>query len=148
MPTICATDKHEASLNDLEDPLQQEHSDREPLTGNIQPDSSRNPLPQNYLNQSIGGEDRRANANTLDESVWATVSRDLAAVWEKMRLVLWPNNLLGGMLKHGGNSDGAAERGESEGLAGTARGIIGQWPNPEIVLQGGMSEGLRNWDLW
>lgn len=85
--------------------------------------------------------------NTLDESVWHTVRRDLLAVWEKMRLVLWPKYLLGGMLQRGGGI-GAAERGEGDSLTGGLRGLVGQWPNPEIVLQGGMSEGLRDWDLW
>ncbi|KAI9671069.1 MAG: hypothetical protein M1831_005154 [Alyxoria varia] len=140
-------DPDDPSLNDLDDPMQPDSSDREPLTGNIQPDSSSTPLPQNYLNSSIPGEDRRAPLNTLDESVWATVSRDLKAVWEKMRLVLWPKYLLGGALTRGGAlSD--AERGESEGLTSNVRGIVGQLQNPEIVLQGSMSEGLRNWDLW
>jgi hypothetical protein len=32
--------------------------------------------------------------NTIDESVWETLSRDLVAVWEKMRQVLWPKYLL------------------------------------------------------
>jgi hypothetical protein len=25
---------------------------------------------------------------------------------------------------------------------------VGRWPDADVVLQGGMSEGLRNWDLW
>ena len=120
----------------------QQNSDREPLTGNIQSDSS-SALPRNYLNSSIPGEDRRAPMNTLDESVWATLSRDLRAVWEKMRLVLWPSNLLGGALTRKGGL-GAAERGEGESLTSNMRGLM----NPEIVLQGSMSEGLRDWDLW
>lgn len=89
--------------------------------------------------------------NTLDESVWATLSRDLSAVWEKMRLVLWPNRLLGGALTNRGGGLGAAERGEaSEDLMGGIRGLAaGRWPvDAETVLQGGMSEGLRDWDLW
>ena len=124
----------------------QSDSDRAPLTGNIQ-SSSRNPLPQSYLNSSIPGEDRRAPSNTIDESVWETLSRDLLAVWEKMRQVLWPKYLLGGMLQRGGGI-GAAERGEGDNLAGGIRGLVGRWPDADIVLQGGMSEGLRDWDLW
>lgn len=86
--------------------------------------------------------------NTLDESVWATLSRDLSAVWEKMRLVLWPKYLLGGVMNRGGGLE-AAERGESEGLAGGVRNMIGRFPvDADTVLQGGMSEGLRDWDLW
>ena len=124
----------------------QSDSDRAPLTGNIQ-SSSHNPLPQSYLNSSIPGEDRRAPTNTIDETVWETLSRDLLAVWEKMRQVLWPKYLLGGMLQQGGGI-GGAERGEGDSLAGGARGIAGRWPDAEVVLQGGMSEGLRDWDLW
>ena len=123
----------------------QSDSDRAPLTGNIQ--SSQNPLPQSYLNSSIPGEDRRAPTNTIDESVWETLSRDLLAVWEKMRQVLWPKYLLGGILQSGGGI-GAAERGEGNNFAGGLRGIAGRWPDADVVLQGGMSEGLRDWDLW
>ena len=135
-----------ANINDLEDPLQS-NSDRAPLTGNIQPSSSRSPLSQSYLNSSIQGEDRRAPTNTIDESVWETLSRDVLAVWEKMRQVLWPKYLLGGMLQRGGGI-GGAERGEGESLAGGPRGVPGRWPDSDVVLQGGMSEGLRDWDLW
>ena len=135
-----------ANINDLEEPLQA-NSDRAPLTGNIQSSSSRNPLSQSYLNSSIPGEDRRAPTNTIDESIWETLSRDLLAVWEKMRQVLWPKYLLGGMLQRGGGI-GGAERGEGDSLAGGFRGVAGRWPDADVVLQGGMSEGLRDWDLW
>lgn len=64
-----------------------------------------------------------------------------------MRQVLWPKYLLGGLLQRGGGI-GGAERGEGDSLAGGARGIAGRWPDAEVVLQGGMSEGLRDWDLW
>ena len=115
-------------------------------------------MSQNYLNSSIPGEDRRAPTNTIDESVWETLSRDVLAVWEKMRQVLWPKYLLGGFLQRGGGI-GGAERGEGglaaggggvgpEGLAGGLRNLAGRWPDADVVLQGGMSEGLRDWDLW
>jgi len=144
-------DPDDANINDLDDPLgPTPTSDRTPLTGNIGQSSSsssgynpHNPLPQGYLNSSIPGEDRRAPTNTIDETVWETVSRDLLAVWEKMRQVLWPKYLLGGMLQQGGGI-GGAERGEGEAL----RGLVGRWPDADVVLQGGMSEGLRDWDLW
>ena len=71
----------------------------------------------------------------------------MLAVWEKMRQVLWPKYLLGGILQRGGGI-GGAERGEGDSLAGGFRGIAGRWPDAEVVLQGGMSEGLRDWDLW
>ena len=148
MRTLGANDQ-EASLNDLDDPLQpRTNSDREPLTGNIQPDTSNSTFSRGYLNQSIGGEDRRANLNTLDETVWQTVSRDLWAVWEKMRLVLWPKHLLGGALNKRSGMDSAERGEESESLAGNVRNLMGQGLNPDMVLQGTMSEGLRNWDLW
>lgn len=133
-----------ANLNDLDDPLE---NDRAPLTGNIQSSSSRNPISQSYLNSSIPGEDRRAPINTIDESVWDTLSRDLKASWEKMRLVLWPKYLLGGMLQREGGL-GGLERGEGGNLIEGLRGIAGRIPDADALLQGGMSEGLRDWDLW
>ena len=140
------TEVFTANLNDFDDPLQST-SDRAPLTGNIQSSSHNNPVNQSYLTSSIPGEDRRAPTNTIDETVWETLSRDLLAVWEKMKQVLWPKYILGGMLQRGGGV-GGAERGEAEGLAGGLRGIAGRWPDADVVLQGGMGEGLRDWDLW
>lgn len=136
-----------ANLEDLDDPLQPAASDRTPLTGNMQSrsSSSRGPNNQSYLTSAISGEDRRAPTNTIDESVWETLSRDLKAVWEKVRLVLWPKYLLGGILTRSGEGiAGEAERGE--GIA--ARGVLGRWPDADAVLQANMSEGLRDWDLW
>jgi hypothetical protein len=147
-----------ATLDDLDDPITTHTSDRAPLTGNISShQASSNSRTahnaQGYLNSAIPGEDRRAPVSTLDESVWDTLRRDLVAVWEKMRQVLWPKYLLGGMLNQGGGM-GGAERGEGDSLAGGVptmgqlRGIVGRWPDADAVLQGGMSEGLRDWDLW
>lgn len=146
-----------ATLDDLDDPVAaQSSSDRAPLTGNIgQPAAGSSRSTQNYLTSSIPGEDRRAPTNTIDESVWETLSRDLKAVWEKMRLVLWPKYLLGGMLVKQGGGIGAEERAEasqglasSEGFTDRMRVLVGRWPDADVVLQGGMSEGLRDWDLW
>ncbi len=64
-----------------------------------------------------------------------------------MKQVLWPKYLLGGILQRGGGI-GAAERGEADGMSSGARGWVGRWPDADVVLQGGMSEGLRDWDLW
>ena len=107
------------------------------MTGNI----------QRNLNASIPGEDRRAPTNTIDETVWDTLSRDIFGIWEKMKQVLYPKYLLGGMMQRGGGI-GAAERGEADGLGGSIRNIAGRWPDADVILQGGMSEGLRDWDLW
>ncbi|MCJ1378356.1 hypothetical protein MMC17_001453 [Xylographa soralifera] len=136
-------DPDDATIDDLDDPLQ---SDRTPLTGNIQ-SSSRHDTSQSYLNSAIQGEDRRAPINTIDESVWDTLSRDLRASWEKLRLVLWPKYLLGGLLQREGGL-GGLERGEGGSLAGGLRGIAGRIPDADMLLEGGMSEGLRDWDLW
>lgn len=68
-----------------------------------------------------------------------------------MRQVLWPKYLLGGMLNQNGGGIGGAERGEGSGgvpSMGQLRGMVGRWPDADAVLQGGMSEGLRDWDLW
>ncbi|KAL4797100.1 hypothetical protein BDV19DRAFT_64074 [Aspergillus venezuelensis] len=141
---------------DADDPLHE--TDRTPLRGNIEADSSSRPNNANtssgnavsggYLTSRIPGEDRRAPQNTIDETVWATLSRDLLAVWEKMRQVLYPKYLVGGILQRGGGGIGAAERGEASGFGGGVRNVLGRWPDADVVLQGGMSEGLRDWDLW
>ena len=132
-----------ATINDLDDPLE---SDQTPLTGKIQPSSSRNTPLRTYANESIQGEDRRAPVNTIDESVWETLNRDLRASWEKMRLVLMPRYLLGGMLQREGGL-GGLERGDG-GITGGIRGIASRLPDADTLLQGAMSEGLRDWDLW
>ena len=66
-----------------------------------------------------------------------------------MRLVLWPKHLWGGLLQREGGL-GAAERGEAgvAGIAGGLRGIAGRLPDADALLQGGMSDELRDWDLW
>lgn len=137
-------DPDDATLDDLDDPIQGT-SDRAPLTGNIGSRSGGNT--QSYLTSSIPGEDRRAPTNTIDETVWETLSRDLLAIWEKMKQVLWPKYLLGGIMQRGGGI-GAAERGEGDGFGGGISGLAGRWPDADVILQGGMSEGLRDWDLW
>jgi len=57
-----------------------------------------------------------------------------------------------------GGGIGGAERGEAgptafgsdgwRGALGNARDLVGRWPTADAVLQGSMSEGLRDWDLW
>lgn len=43
-----------------------------------------------------------------------------------------------------GGEGGGGMRGFGQGLMG----VVGRWPDADVVLQGGMSEGLRDWDLW
>ena len=108
---------------------------------------------QGFLTSAIPGEDSRAPMNTLDESVWETLRRDLLAVWEKMRQVLYPKYIFGGMMTRGGveageGSSGGGGMGGIDGAMGHIRGLVGRFPDADVVLQGGMSEGLSDWDLW
>lgn len=144
-----------ADLNDFDDPLQPSSS-RAPLAGNIgqsSSSSSQAPLNQDYLSSRIGGEDRRAPQNTIDETVWDTLRRDLLAVWSKMREVLWPKYLLGGTMFESAeglrgvyaNLRGAGISGGREELAGLAGRVM----DPEALLNmNNMTPGLRDWDLW
>ncbi|CZT17715.1 probable Yip1 domain protein [Ramularia collo-cygni] len=137
-------DPDDATLDDMDDPINS--SDRAPLTGNISSTQANQNTraannAQGYLNSAVAGEDRRAPVDTIDETVWETLRRDLLAVWEKMRQVLYPKYLLGGMMSR-------AEGAEEQGMAQQVRGLVGRWPDADTVLQGGMSEGLRDWDLW
>lgn len=60
-----------------------------------------------------------------------------------MKQVLWPKYLLGGILQRSGTADV-----ESQGFGRDIRGLVGSWPDTDGILQGAMSEGLRDWDLW
>lgn len=62
-----------------------------------------------------------------------------------MRQVLWPKYLLGGMLQRQGAGTGDVE---SQGFGRDLRGLVGRWPDADGILEGGLSEGLRDWDLW
>ncbi|KAI0852436.1 Yip1-domain-containing protein [Daldinia vernicosa] len=147
-------DPDDADLNDFDDPLSTAQSQREPLTGNIASSSSRPPN-ENFLTSRIlpGGEDRRAPQNTIDESVWDTLRRDLLAVWSKMREVLYPRYLFGGtMFESADGLRGAYANLRGAGLAGAREeltSLAGRVMDPETLLQGNnMSPGLRDWDLW
>lgn len=59
--------------------------------------------------------------------------------------MLWPKYLLGGMLQRSGT--GTADV-ESQGIGRDIRGLVGRWPDTDGILEGAMSEGLRDWDLW
>lgn len=154
-----------ADLNDFDDPIAPgQQSQRQPLTGNIgSSSSSSRPLNESYLTSRIPGEDRQAAQNTIDETVWETLRRDLLAVWSKMREVLWPRYLLGGTMFEGGDGGesggggGGGLRGtyaslRGAGLAGAREGLVGiagRVMDPESLLnQNNMTPGLRNWDMW
>lgn len=139
-------------MDDLDDPLQPNYSSRAPLTGNIGSGSSSRPLNEQYLTNAIPGADR-ATLNTIDESVWDTLSRDLLAVWSKMKEVLYPKYLFGGsMIDNTTTLRGAFEGFRAGGLAGAREEmgrIAGRVVDTENLLaQGNMSPGLRDWDLW
>ncbi|KAH8804735.1 hypothetical protein F5884DRAFT_423597 [Xylogone sp. PMI_703] len=147
-------DPDDAGIDDLDDPLQATDS-RAPLTGNITSGSSSNSRlqNQNFLTSRIPGEDRRAPSNTIDETVWETLRRDLLAVWSKMREVLYPKYLFGGsMLDNATSLRGAYENLRGAGLSGAREelvGLAGRAMDAEALLsQSNMSEGLRDWDLW
>ncbi|OBT66267.1 hypothetical protein VE03_04376 [Pseudogymnoascus sp. 23342-1-I1] len=148
-------DPDTASLDDLDDPLDDapNYSAHAPLTGNIGSSSSSRPLNESYLTSAMPGDDRRAPTNTIDESVWDTLSRDLLAVWSKMREVLYPKYLFGGsMIDNTTTLRGAYEGFRAGGIAGAreeVRNIAGRVMDTENLLsQGNMSQGLRDWDLW
>ncbi|CAK7564841.1 MAG: hypothetical protein SEPTF4163_002744 [Sporothrix epigloea] len=168
-------DPDDADLDDLDDPMAPEaSSSRSPLRGNIGSSSAAGPsgstgggsnshggsLSESYLTSRIPGEDRSAPTNTIDETVWATLRRDLLAVWAKMQEVLYPRYLFGGsMFDADGNGTGglAGLRGayatlRNAGLAGTRdelAGLAGRVLDPESLLrQSNMTPGLRDWDLW
>lgn len=63
-----------------------------------------------------------------------------------MKQVLYPKYLLGGMLQRSGAGMGDVE--SQGGITRDIRGLLGRWPDADGILQGGMSEGLRDWDLW
>jgi hypothetical protein len=140
-----------ADLNDFDDPLAT-HSSRQPLTGTIGSSSSSRPLNEGYLTSQIPGEDRRAPQNTIDESVWETVRRDLLAVWAKLREVLYPKYLLGGTMFDGeGGLRGAYSNIRGAGLSGTREeltGLASRVIDAEALLQSNLTPGLRDWDLW
>ncbi|OTB06321.1 hypothetical protein M426DRAFT_319055 [Hypoxylon sp. CI-4A] len=148
-------DPDDADLNDFDDPLTHAQSAREPLTGNINTSSSSSsrPLNENFLTSRIPGEDRRAPQNTIDETVWETLRRDLLAVWSKMREVLYPRYLFGGtMFESADGLRGAYANLRGAGLAGAREeltSLAGRVMDPESLLnQSNMSPGLRDWDLW
>ncbi|RCI13961.1 hypothetical protein L249_8118 [Ophiocordyceps polyrhachis-furcata BCC 54312] len=145
-------DPDDADLNDFDDPLSAPAASDRPLAGNIGSGLPSRPLNGTLLTSSIPGEDRRAPQNTIDETVWETLRRDLRAVWEKLREVLYPKYLLGGTMfdsERGlrgtySNIRGAGISGTREELTGLASRVM----DSEALLQSNMSSGLRDWDMW
>ncbi|KAG6017740.1 hypothetical protein E4U54_004271 [Claviceps lovelessii] len=144
-------DPDNADLNEFDDPLESQSS-RQPLRGAIGSSSSSRPLDESYLTSSIPGEDRRAPQNTIDETVWETLRRDLFAVWAKLREVLYPRYLLGGtMFDTQAGLRGAYSNMRGAGITGTREeltGLASRMMDAETLLQSNMSPGLRDWDLW
>ncbi|KAI9901510.1 hypothetical protein N3K66_003327 [Trichothecium roseum] len=147
-------DPDDADVNDFDDPLAPQSS-RAPLAGNIgsgSGSSSSRPLNEGYLTSRIPGEDRRAPQNTIDETVWETLRRDLLAVWAKLREVLYPRYLLGGtMFDAEDGLRGAYSNIRGAGISGTREeltGLASRVMDAEALLQSNMTPGLRDWDLW
>ncbi|VUC33804.1 unnamed protein product [Clonostachys rosea] len=144
-------DPDDASLGEFDDPLAPQ-SASQPLTGNIGSGSSSSRPANEGWTSSIPGEDRRAPQNTIDETVWETLKRDLLAIWAKLREVLYPKYLLGGTMfdSEGGirgaysNIRGAGITGTREELTGLASRVI----DSDNLLQSSLTPGLRDWDLW
>jgi len=143
-------DPDDADLNDFDDPLGNQSSRQPGLSGNI--GSSSRPLNEGYLTSRVPGEDRRAPQDTIDESVWDTLRRDLLAVWAKLREVLYPKYLLGGtMFDSEGGLRGAYSNIRGAGITGTREeltGLASRVMDSEALLQANMTPGLRDWDLW
>jgi len=81
------------------------------------------------------------------------LSRDLLAVWSKMREVLYPRYLFGGtMFESEDGLRGAYANLRGAGLQGAREelgGLVGRVMDTETLLgQSHMTPGLRDWDLW
>ncbi|KAF4125297.1 hypothetical protein GMORB2_4137 [Geosmithia morbida] len=144
-------DPDDADVNDFDDPLEPQSS-RQPLSGNIGSASSVSRPLDEGLTSRFPGEDRSAPQNTIDETVWETLRRDLLAVWAKLREVLYPKYLLGGTMFDGdGGLRGAYSNIRGAGISGTREeltGLASRVMDTEALLQSNMTPGLRDWDLW
>ncbi|KAK4035378.1 protein YIP4 [Parachaetomium inaequale] len=150
-------DPDDADLNTFDDPLSTHQpttasggstTSRTPLTGTIGSSSSN---AANSWTSRIPGEDRTsATLSTIDESVWATLRRDLLAVWHKLREVLYPRHLFSAW---GGTDSlrGAYASLRSGGFAGAREelaGLAGRVMDADSLLGSNNNGGLRDWDLW
>ncbi|KAK4126362.1 Yip1-domain-containing protein [Parathielavia appendiculata] len=159
-------DPDDADLNTFDDPLAsttQPSTSRTPLTGTIRSSASSSAAAANNNRNNAAsswtsrfpGEDRTSSAlSTIDESVWATLRRDLLAVWHKLREVLYPRHLFSSW---GGTDSirGAYASLRSGGLASAREelaGLAGRVMDAESLLEhgngGNGGGGLRDWDLW
>ncbi|EAQ88224.1 hypothetical protein CHGG_04843 [Chaetomium globosum CBS 148.51] len=150
-------DPDDADLNTFDDPLSQPTTSRTTtttttntttpgLTGSI---GSRSSGHASSWTSRIPGEDRTtasaASPSTIDESVWATLRRDLLAVWRKLLEVLYPRHLFAAW---GGPDSlrGAYASLRSGGFAGAREelaGLAGRVLDAESLLGGG---GKCRWE--
>lgn len=121
------------TLDDLD------HDDPLSHTNSNLPTSSSPPLSRQSLLSNFPGQTRDVTAphSTIDETVWATLSRDITAVYHKLLAVLWP------------------------------RYSWRKWPDAQDLVEGGFHNGqraafgsggglgaqvedkvVREWDLW
>ncbi|KAK4246396.1 hypothetical protein C7999DRAFT_15479 [Corynascus novoguineensis] len=176
-------DPDDADLNTFDDPLAQptsgntsagagaagtsSASSRAPLSGNIGSSYSSSAAAASSWTSRIPGEDR-PTTSTIDESVWATLRRDLLAVWRKLREVLYPRHLFFAWTGSGNNTNplrGAYASLRQGGLAGARdelAGFAGRVLDTDTLLgsgsggnaelgnggSGGAPGQLRDWDLW
>ncbi|KAK4156241.1 hypothetical protein C8A00DRAFT_30939 [Chaetomidium leptoderma] len=171
-------DPDDTDLNTFDDPLSTTTTTtpsaatatrNTPLTGTIGSSSSSAAAAANSWTSRIPGEDRttsQSNSNTIDESVWATLRRDLLAVWLRLRDVLYPRHLFSAW---GGGPDSllrgayARLRSGGGGFAGAREELVGLagrvWDADNLLASGAGAEydseraaqqqhGLRDWDLW
>ncbi|KAH6856773.1 hypothetical protein B0I37DRAFT_334353 [Chaetomium sp. MPI-CAGE-AT-0009] len=163
-------DPDDADLNTFDDPLHQPTTTRttnnntaSTLTGSIGSTTTTSRQQASSWTSRIPGEDRTnasSSTSTIDESVWATLRRDLLAVWRKLLEVLYPRHLFAAW---GGPDSlrGAYASLRTGGFAGAREelaGLAGRVMDAESLLGtsssggGGNAElgggGLRDWDLW
>ncbi|SPQ23731.1 0d1527a3-45c1-42ca-a48f-1ed2f1bc8abf [Thermothielavioides terrestris] len=158
-------DPDDADLNTFDDPLSTTTHQPTPSTSTTSASRNNNnpPLVSGTIGSAttaasaawtsrIPGEDRAAPRSTIDESVWATLRRDLLAVWATLREVLYPRHLLSFSSRTGGSLRGAyatlraggglaAAREELAGLAGSVASDAEGLLSGEYFQAAGQAEG-------
>ena len=94
------------------------------------------------LTSSIPGSDRRAPRDTLDESVWDTLSRDLYSVYLKLLSVLWPRFLLAKRWPD------ASTMLESGGFNSLHQPLPAAVRNASSSASTAAAASVHDWDLW